>query len=255
MSSLKKPYEGHEIAYRRMRAEGVRSWDDMQRGTDAAQSREHDENDERFLIDALAQPWAPRGGRALELGCGTGPMLRWVARRGFTGVGVDVCPTAVRMAREQSLGLPLRYLVADLCRPLPRRLGTFDLILDGHCLHCVTQDLDRAALLANARQVLRPGGLFLAMTMCGPVDRAAFSRLLPRQHLYGGRIYVQWAAAMEYEGARTFDGVNHFPTRRVLHWRQILRELREVGFFPRLLRVNQGTADDPTSSLCVAAGA
>ena len=71
-----------------MKERGVRSWNE--RGVGGQPVRAVDPDAERFLDDVLAQTWAPRAGRALELGCGTGPMLRWLAERGFRGVGIDV---------------------------------------------------------------------------------------------------------------------------------------------------------------------
>ena len=42
--------------------------------------------------------------------------------------------------------------------------ATFDLVLDGYCLHCIIGD-DRPKFLAAARRVLKPGGLLHINTM------------------------------------------------------------------------------------------
>lgn len=244
-------YHEHEAVYRRMAAEGVRAWDQTQRG--AAARPEIDPDTQRFLEDVLAQPWVARGGRALELGCGTGPMLRWLAERGFRGVGLDVSRTAVRMAREQSAGRPVVFRVADVCGDLPPRLGRFDLVVDGHCLHCVTEPEDRRALLANARALLRDDGVLIVQTMCGPVDRRAFRARFPRQHRRGDVIYVPHPRAAEFRGARTFARQVHAPVRCVPHWRRVLRELSAAGFAPRLVRLAAATGEEPTGDLSVAA--
>ena len=44
----------------------------------------------------------------------------------------------------------------------------FDVILDGHCFHCIIGE-DRKRFLANARRVLKPGGCFFVDTMCGEI--------------------------------------------------------------------------------------
>ena len=46
----------------------------------------------------------------------------------------------------------------------------FDLVLDGHCLHCIIGD-DRRQFFASALRVLKPEGVLQIKTMCGePVD-------------------------------------------------------------------------------------
>jgi ubiquinone/menaquinone biosynthesis C-methylase UbiE len=42
----------------------------------------------------------------------------------------------------------------------------FDLVLDGSCLQSVIGD-DRRTLMTNVRRVLRPGGLFRVISVCG----------------------------------------------------------------------------------------
>ena len=43
---------------------------------------------------------------------------------------------------------------------------TFDLVVDAHLLHCIVGG-DRAAVLRSVVRVLRPGGWFQVLTMCG----------------------------------------------------------------------------------------
>jgi len=44
----------------------------------------------------------------------------------------------------------------------------FDLVVDGHCLHCLIAE-DRASCLAAVYRVLKTGGGFVVLTMCGEV--------------------------------------------------------------------------------------
>ena len=252
---MRKPYELHEVVYRRMRRQGTRSWDETTARKGQRKPPEIDPNEKRFLLDVLAQPWAPRRGRVIELGCGTAPMLRWLGRRGFSGVGADVSGTAIQMARAQSRGLGLRFRHADLCRPLPLKDRTFDLALDGHCLHCITDRRDRKAFLGNVRRLLRPGGVFIVLTMCGPVDRGEMARVFAGQHLVGRMIYLPCKDASRYEGARTVRGRLCIPTRYIADWRTILRDLREARFDPVLFRYHAPRRGEPTSSLAVAGAA
>ena len=71
------------------------------------------------------------GVRILELGCGTGNNLRFLAEEGFDSYGIDASPTAVAKAREllHCHGLNARIQTGDMAQ-LPWPEGYFDLILD-----------------------------------------------------------------------------------------------------------------------------
>jgi SAM-dependent methyltransferase len=126
---MKKPYEGHETEYKRMQKKGIRSWGERRR----IKGKAIDADTKRFLSEVLAKPWCPKGGRVIELGCGTGPILRWICKRGFSGLGVDVSRTAIAMAKGQSKGLNIRFKQADICCTGVEGSGKFDLAIDGHC--------------------------------------------------------------------------------------------------------------------------
>lgn len=249
---MKKAYAAHEFSYRKMQSQGIRSWG-QRSGVHGDPNRQIDANTERFLVDVLAQAWAPKGGQVIELGCGTGPILRWLNDRGFTGLGIDISETAVAMARDQSEGRRLRFRSADVCDPTLEGTESFDLVIDGHCLHCITTPLDRQALLRNAHRLLKPGGLFIVLTMCRPVNRVAFKRLFPGQFLRDGIIYVPSDGAGDYQGAHQIKGRQCLPTRYLGHWRAILTEIRRAEFTVQLFRYNGSTDDEPNGGLSVAA--
>ena len=65
----------------------------------------------------LEKPYAPRTGRALELGCGEGHLCRLLSRQGFTVTGVDVSSIALDWAAEKRSEVSIQYVRADLCQP------------------------------------------------------------------------------------------------------------------------------------------
>ena len=77
----KKPYEGHEVIYQRMKKKGILVWGQKGSGSTGKSCQPETNN---FLKDVLSQPWAPKSGKVIELGCGTGPILRRVYKRGFS---------------------------------------------------------------------------------------------------------------------------------------------------------------------------
>jgi len=107
-----------------------------------------------------------QGRRVLEVGCGTGPASCFLAAKGFVAEGIDISPHAIAMARQQAAlrGLPVRFEVADVC-DLPSGFGPYDLLVDGHCLHCLTCDGDRQKALAVIRSLLKDDGMFIAEMM------------------------------------------------------------------------------------------
>lgn len=246
---MKKPYEGHEIEYKRMQKKGIRSWGERRR----IKGKAIDADTKRFLTDVFAQPWCPKSGRVIELGCGTGPILRWICKRDFSGLGIDVSKTAIAMAKEQSKGLNVRFKRADVCRGDIRRIGKFDLAIDGHCLHCIIRPKDRKAFFENSFKLLKKGGLFIVITMCSPADRRVFSNVCKEQKLINHTIYVPYDKAGEYEDFLIFEGRDYMPTRKVPHWKSILSEIRKAGFKIKLLQYSEAFGQEPFGDLAVAA--
>jgi SAM-dependent methyltransferase len=246
---MKKTYEGHEILYRRMREKGIRSWNKYQR-------RKYPEilaDTKRFLTDALAQPWAPKSGRVIELGCGTGPILRWICKKDFSGLGIDVSKTAITMAKEQSKGLNVKFKRADICRIDAGKIGKFDLAIDGKCLHCIAADDDRRKFLKNSFKLLKRGGVFIVMTMCCPTDRKIFSEGRKEQKFIKHTVYMPWDKAAQFEDFVTINGKGYIPTRKILHWKSILSEIRDAGFKIQMFRYNEAAGQEPCGDLSVAA--
>lgn len=242
-----KAYHGHEREYARMRREGVQSWDQRDR------PHPMDPDDLRFLEDVLRQLWCPRGGKALEMGCGTAPLLRFLCGAGFEGVGVDVSETAVEMAREQSAGLPVSFETGDVCRGAISAHAPLDLCLDGHCLHCVCDPADRRRVLADTATALSVDGVFVLMTMCAPVNDAGLARMSPGQIFRDSILYAPVSDPGDFEDVRRMGERLYLPVRCIPPWQSILAALEEAGLEPRLLRLALPTEQDPVSSLNIAA--
>ncbi|MFI9816500.1 class I SAM-dependent methyltransferase [Saccharothrix variisporea] len=108
----------------------------------------------RRSLDLLdAEP----GDRVLDACCGRGLSTAVLGRRGCTAVGVDVQPEQIAEARRRFGSRPgAEFTVADVTA-LPAELGVFDRV---HCLEAAFHfgPDGRAAFLAEAFRVLRPGG-------------------------------------------------------------------------------------------------
>ena len=82
--------------------------------------------------------------------------------------GIDWSETAIRWAqnRFQQAGLPANFFVGDVCHIHQCQDATFELIVDGSCMHCLIDDA-RHLCFAEVRRLLKPGGRLVIGSMCG----------------------------------------------------------------------------------------
>lgn len=109
----------------------------------------------RFLrqVGDLAEIAAPR--RVLEVGCGEGLVIRYLARR-LPGVRIDGVELDARALERARLHCPDASLVrGDVCE-LPVRRGAYDLVL---CLEVLEHLGDPARALRELRRASRGGCL------------------------------------------------------------------------------------------------
>jgi len=120
------------------------------------------------MLDLIASGDLPKSGKVLELGCGAGDVSLLFAQRGYETNGIDISPTAIEWAKEKAAkaGVKANFEVGDVTNLGRWGDGIFDIVVDGHCLHCIIGE-DRAKVLKETFRVLKPGGLFYVSTMCG----------------------------------------------------------------------------------------
>lgn len=99
--------------------------------------------------------------RVLEIGCGPGPNIWFLAREGYAAAGIDGSPTAIRQAeaRLKVEGLPPADLKAGDFSSLPWSNSSFDAVVDVAALYANTMSTINATV-AEIHRVLKPGGLF-----------------------------------------------------------------------------------------------
>lgn len=113
------------------------------------------------LIELAKSGALPDGATVLDVGCGAGLELVFLAARGFTAIGVDESREAFAWAQERAAAAEVELdLREGSVLDLPVATGTIDLILDRGCLHLFERE-DRPDYAAEIARVLGPGGRLL----------------------------------------------------------------------------------------------
>ncbi|MEH3142757.1 MAG: class I SAM-dependent methyltransferase [Mycobacterium kyogaense] len=102
-------------------------------------------------------------GRALDLGCGEGADVLWLAEKGWHVLGVDISETALGRAVEEAArrGIAERvtFRQMDLSDDFPE--GTFDLV-SAQFLQSMVR-LDRERIFGAAARAVAPGGVLIVV--------------------------------------------------------------------------------------------
>lgn len=102
-------------------------------------------------------------GRALDVGCGYGRAVIYLAQRGWTAVGVDFVPRAIEVARQRAAdaGVSERATFHIASAPALSFLASpFDLAIDVGCMHSFSDEMLHGYRDELARLV-RAGGVYL----------------------------------------------------------------------------------------------
>ncbi|HTY08002.1 MAG TPA: class I SAM-dependent methyltransferase [Candidatus Edwardsbacteria bacterium] len=105
----------------------------------------------------------PAGAACIEFGCGEGFEARTLAAMDLKVTAIDLSPTVIAKAREETpAAMRVEYLAGDVTdlAALGIASACFDLAVDVHCLHMMSNPHDRLSYLAEVKRVLKPGGLF-----------------------------------------------------------------------------------------------
>ncbi len=110
-------------------------------------------------------------GRALDLGCGEGADVIWLAVQGWDATGVDISPTAVARGAEAAAAAGVseraHFIAMDASDPVALPEGqSYDLITASFLHSLVT--LPRTEILRRAAERVAPGGHLLITSHAAP---------------------------------------------------------------------------------------
>lgn len=178
------------------------------------------------LLARLPESSSPA--RWLDLGCGTGYFSRTLGERfpGAEGVAVDIAEGMLRHARPLA---GARHFVAGDAERLPLRDESCDLLFSSLALQWCG---DFAAVLCEARRVLRPGGVLAFSSLCVGTLR----ELRDSWQAVDGFVHVNRFRRFEdYQGLCAASGLQVLSLQsrpQVLHYpdvRSLTHELKALG--------------------------
>jgi ubiquinone/menaquinone biosynthesis C-methylase UbiE len=125
----------------------------------------------QYNLEIVARLKLKKSDRVLDLGCGTGVLTRLIADRldadaGGVSTGIDAAAKMIAVARKKRENRTCRFETAA-AEALPFADESYDAVVSSLFFHHVPLDL-KAAALAEAYRVLRPGGTLVIADMHVP---------------------------------------------------------------------------------------
>lgn len=128
------------------------------------------------VIEAIQSGRIPPG-PALDLGCGTGTSVIYMAQHGRLAIGVDFVPSAISKARikaqQAGVSSSTQFFVGDVTRLNALALPQCAFALDMGCFHGLNPDGQRG-YVEGLSALLQPGGQFMLYTL-NPRKEAGFA--------------------------------------------------------------------------------
>lgn len=98
-------------------------------------------------------------GNVIDIGCGTGTNLLYLAQHKWAVTGVDFSPLAIYKAKRKLKDYPRTLIVADVTKLSDLDLpGPYDLALDMGCFHALSK-IDRVEYIKGLIKWLTPNGV------------------------------------------------------------------------------------------------
>jgi tellurite methyltransferase len=153
-----------------------------------------------------------RGSTVLDLGCGTGRHVVYLARRGFSVFGLDNSPEGLRLACQwlEEEGLQADLRLREMTEYLPYADGFFDAVISVQVIHHADIATIRG-IVQEITRILKPEGLLFVTV----------------PQLKDGRPYAWWGTSFRQVEPHTFlplDG----PEKGLLHHYFTPQELQGV---------------------------
>jgi SAM-dependent methyltransferase len=154
---------------------------------------------------------------ALDIGCGTGDNVLWLAKNGFTATGIDISPKAIEMAQKKSEenSIQADFFTRDILKDtLPN--APFQLIFDRGCFHTFRKKKQQRLFAKQVHHHLEAGGHWLSLI--GSVDDGRLDEGPPKHTaLEVVQAVEPWFEVLSLQQGR-FDSKNPVPSKIWVLW-------------------------------------
>lgn len=163
--------------------------------------------------------------KILELGSGPGSIFNEMNQSNYEILGVDLSPAAIQYAKENNIHKNISFECLDVLKM--NFESSFDVIVDSHFFHCLTDSNDRVKALSNIYKALKKDGLFVLETMTshkkmefdGPYRFDEIENTLYQQN-----------TSAQFSDLKFFEGHPYLPVRKINHAIEIENEIIQSGF-------------------------
>ena len=102
--------------------------------------------------------------KTIDLGCGAGNYAIYLTSIGFEVTGVDISPTAIKIAQEnaEKKGVRCNFIVSDVLGDMHEVRGTYDFAYDWELLHHIFPE-DREKYVKNVYKILNTGAQYFSV--------------------------------------------------------------------------------------------
>jgi 2-polyprenyl-3-methyl-5-hydroxy-6-metoxy-1,4-benzoquinol methylase len=221
---MKKPsyYSAQESAYKIIRQKGEAGW--MKKTFEDFRDGKTDKIIQNYVSSYFQMT---TGLSALDLGTGSGPTAHTLHDLGFKVTGIDICPSAIELAREiaRKEGKEINFEIADVLKINQK----FDLIYDSHCVHCVVLDEDRKSFFKAIHSSLNENGVFILDSMAFKEGDESWKSM---ETLRFDENFILWHKTMgeTHTGVVKENETYWCPQRRIYPVEKLMDELKEHGF-------------------------
>ena len=160
--------------------------------------------------------------RVLDLGCGSGRHLVYLAEQGFDTFGIDIADKAIELATNwlENKGLTVNLSIGSIFEKLPYGDKFFDAIISVRVMnHGTIGDIHSA--IGEMRRVLRPEGLIFI-----EVHKERKARLSKKQSLRS--IIISPRTLVPIQGVE--KGIIHYQFNKVIFLREF-KDFRILDFW------------------------
>lgn len=140
----------------------AKRWEDIYQGTPLRDLPWEESRPSQELIE-LVESGKVEKGAALDVCCGSGNNVAYLAENDFDCYGIDISKTAIGYAREKvaAAGKTCELLIGNVLN-LPYPNNIFTLVFDRGCFHSQLP-AERKTYAASIFRVLKSGGKFLLL--------------------------------------------------------------------------------------------